>query len=165
MPHAVSVWSSMVTRHQVGLLLHAGRGGAKPAAETGIGRLMHGRTSLGPAAVLGLRGFSKKNRKAATKERKARPPVQPHESTIAAKPKPGVIEDYAFKAPKTALIRVVACAAAGQVCLALGFAPAFWLKMEFLDVATRGLFIASLLTVSSGLCFAAVKIQRRYVSR
>ena len=96
--------------------------------------------------------------KAAPKDRK----VPPQDARAAVSP--GVLEDYAFKAPKTTIIRVVACAAAGQVCLAMGFAPAFWLKMEFLDVATRGLFIASLLGVSSGLCYAAVKIQRRYVS-
>ncbi len=125
----------------------------------------------GPAG-LSSRALSKRSsRKAGPKDRKATP--QGAEAAVnpgatrrhgGSEPRPGVLEDYAFKAPKTAIIRVVACAAAGQVCLAMGFAPAFWLKMEFLDVATRGLFIASLLGVSSGLCYAAVKIQRRYVS-
>jgi hypothetical protein len=76
---------------------------------------------------------------------------------------PGVIEDYLFKAPKTTIIRVVGCAAATQVCLAMGFAPVFWLKMGFLDELSRGLFIASMIALSSGTCYATIFMQRRYV--
>ena len=57
-----------------------------------------------------------------------------------------IIEDYAYEAPKATTIRFVACAAAAQVCLAVGFAPTFWTKLEFLDVLSRGLFITTLVT-------------------
>jgi len=45
----------------------------------------------------------------------------------------------------------------------MGFAPVFWLKMGFLDELSRGLFIASMIALSSGTCYATIFMQRRYV--
>lgn len=97
--------------------------------------------------VSGSREFSKKvpARKGERKgNAKKVPPGRAGEATKEWKAR--LIEDYTYKAPKTTTIRVVACAAAAQVCLAVGFAPAFWTKLHFLDVLSRGLFITSLVT-------------------
>jgi hypothetical protein len=97
--------------------------------------------------VSSAREFSKKvpERKGERKgNTKKVPPGRAGEATKERKAR--LIEDYTYKAPKTTTIRVVACAAAVQVCLAVGFAPAFWTKLHFLDVLSRGLFITSLVT-------------------
>ena len=95
--------------------------------------------------VSSAREFSKAARKGERKgNTKKVPPGRAGEATKERKARR--VEDYTYKAPKTTTIRVVACAAAAQVCLAVGFAPAFWTKLHFLDVLSRGLFITSLVT-------------------
>ena len=114
--------------------------------------------------VPGDRALSKKSRrgsKARTRPTSREPHACPSAKTAQV---PGVVQDYLFTAPKVTLIRLVACAAAAQVCLASGFAPAFWFKMGFLDEISRGIFIAALLALSSGTCYAAARMQGRYVS-
>jgi len=108
----------------------------------------------------GSRGFAKR--------RKPQRPWQNYKPVEEIRTPPAGLAaphpDFNFVGKKIWVVRVVACMAALQLAMALGFVPYFWMNLLSLDPIWRGLFCGSLAVIAGSIFTLSFVAQSRYIS-